>query len=1031
VLLILGVVLVTGVFSYTRLGVDLFPKVHFPLVSVMMIDPGAAPAKVTQELTVPIENALSGLPHIKHVHSTVMPGATIVTAVFTDAALGQSPEREVKMAMDRLSRSFPAGLSPPEITQDNPTRLPLLWIIVPLPDDSGQGNPSSLAVESLIRGDLLPSLMKIRGVKSIHLLSPPLREVHVYLHRKNLESSPVSVTDLANQLKARAGEFPAGFLSSDRRFMNLEAGGVPLSLATLPGFPVLLDSGKKVFLGNIATIALGNRNPDYLVRFDGQRALALKIYASTGANLIKVSSNIRSSMRKVLSGNPKAVAGVSNPSGIKAYVRMDQSIPVDKNNRELLETLVMGGVLAFFVILVFLGNIRETAVSAIAIPASVLATFPLLWIAHFTLNNLTMLGLSLVVGILIDDAIVVLENINRHRMMGESPYQSARFGVGEIGRAVLATTFSIVAVFTPMAMMHGVLGEFFTQFGWTVSFAVLASLLVSLTVSPILMMYGSSREGETPPGHLFPAIASLGNALRDRYGVWLEFSMRHPWFLIGGCLSLFAGSLFLGSHLGWNLVPEEDQGAFIVHMNLEGSPSLEQTDRVATDISKKIESLPGVLSVFHEVGGERETPPSEGYLYVNLVDRSKRNASDLEYMENTRKILSVYSGVRASVDSISPLGGTGASAPFQCFLLGPDPVVLNDLSGKVREYLQSIRGLRDVRTSSAGSRDILVVRPSERNPPEWRISSGRLADWLSSLTSGRRAGEVETPEGPLALTVSLDPSEVKSPEQVSALPFPVGATKTLPLREIAKISLEKADQRLNRDDRTPSVTLSANIKPPMSLGVTMKKLDAWSKIHVPLPYRIRYAGNSDVLNDAKGQISTAVVVAVLVVFSLLSFQFNSLVLPFVIMISIPFSVVGAVLSLWISGIPVNIMSAIGLIILFGLVTKNAILLVDYANTLQRKGRSIREAALESARVRLRPIAMTTFAMTFGMAPMAIGWGAGGAIRESMAIVVIGGLVSSMFFTLFLVPVVYERVATAGKIDFGKEEVQKQEEGGSG
>ena len=1029
VLLVLAVVLIAGVISYDRLGVDLFPPVHFPLVNVTVADPGASPSQVIRQLTVPIENALTVLPHIKHVHSTVLPGVTIVTAVFDDSSLDGTPERQVKEAMDHLARTLPAGLAPPQITRENPTRLPLMWIIFPLPDTSGKGEGRSGPL-SYIRNTLVTSLMRVRGVESIRILSPPVEDVHVYLHRSGIKSTPVSITELAAELENASKEYPAGFLSTGGRYMNLLSRGSALTLESLSGYPVLLPSGKILPLGKIATIRTERSQSDYLFRFDGKMAVALKVYAVSGANFITVSRNIQNILKTVIS--PSAFPSGTPPalSGIRSYIRMDRSIPVSTNNRELLETLVLGAILAIFVIFVFLGDIRETAVAALAIPASVLATFPLLYMAHFTLNNLTMLGLSLVVGILIDDAIVVLENINRHRMMGETLYQAARFGVGEIGRAVLATTFSIVAVFAPMAMMHGVLGEFFTQFGWTVSFAVLASLLVSLSVSPILMvLVPAGIHDEKKRSHLFRSIAALGEALKSRYVSLLEISMDHPYSLTAICTVLLAGSIFLGSHLGWNLIPEEDQGAYVVHMNLEGSPNLEKTDRAATDISGEIRKIPGVVSVFHEVGGGEGTPPSEGYLYVNLVDRAKRSLSDSDYMEKTRRILATFAGVRASVDSISPLGGTEESAPFQCFLLGPDPSELRDLSKKMQEFLQSINGLRDVRTSSAGLRDLLVVRPSEHNLPQWRISSGRIAEWLSSLTTGRSGGKVETSGGPMKIFVSLDPSEVNNLKKISILPFPVSATKTLPLEAVANISLERTEQRLNRDDGMPSVTISANIKPPMSLGEAMSTLNGWSKVHLPPHYHIRYSGNSDVLNDAREQFSGALIVAVLVVFSLLSFQFNSLVLPFVIMISIPFSIVGAVLGLWISGIPVNIMSAIGLIILFGLVTKNAILLVDYANTLQKRGRSVREAALESASVRLRPISMTTFAMIFGMAPMAIGWGAGGAVRESMAMVVIGGLATSMFFTLLLVPVAYERVATLGKFELGGEDIQKQDEGG--
>ena len=1009
VLFILAGLCLLGIYSYLDLGVDLFPRVRFPLVRVTLPDPGETPRGITQKIVLPVEQALSALPGIKHVHSTVVPGAAVVMAVFSDKSLGGSPEREVREAMDRLSGTLPSGLPPPAVTLENPTRLPLLWIMIPLDGKAG-ASPDLGKIWPFVLEKLVPALERTKGVRKVSLLAPPKTVVHIYLSAAAMAATGISAESLSIELREHSREYPAGTLTAGGGSVDIDVRGIPLTREGLSSFPVVLQSGQTIPLGSLAKISEGPARTDSIFRFEGKSAIALKVYPSSGANLIRVSRRIHALLSEVLTGKP----GFSPvPPDFSPAIRMDRSVPVGQNNRELVETLVLGAVLAVLVILLFLGNLRETGVAALAIPASVLVTFPLLELFHFTLNNLTMLGLSLVVGILIDDAIVVLENINRHRSMGESPADAARFGVGEIGRAVLATTFSIVAVFAPMAMMHGVLGEFFTQFGWTVTFAVLASLVISLTVTPSLTLHEAGLKGEQGAHHVFRPAAQMGRWLGDQYGSFLARAMGHPALVVLLCLLLLSGSLALGTRLGWNLIPDEDQGAYTVHVRLEGSPSLARTDEVVSEISSTLRKVPGVLSVFQQVGGDKGTPPSEGYLYVNLVGRSHRLESDSEYMEKTRKILAGFSGLRGSVDAISPLGGTGASAPFQCFLLGGDPAVLKTLSENLRSYLQGLPGLRDVNTSSAGFLTVVAVQPRSTNPPQWGITTGRLAQWISQATTPHPAGSVRTKEGRLDLVVSMDPAEAASASAVSNLPFPVAPGRVLPLSKVASVVEERSEQRESRDDRTASVTISANIYGKASLGETMRKVDEWARTNLHPPYHLRYAGNSDVLNDAKSQIVMAIIVAALVVYGLLSFQFRSLVLPIVIMLSMPFGLVGAVLALWISGISVNMMGAIGLIILFGLVTKNAILLVDYANTLGRRGRSVRDAVLESARVRLRPVAMTTFAMVFGMAPMAVGWGAGGEIRKSMAVVVIGGLLSSMFFTLVLVPVVYERLASWG------------------
>ena len=1004
VLALLAGLCLFGAFSYLKLGVDLFPRVRFPLVSVTIQDPGESPAGITRKIVLPVEKALLGLPGIKHVHSTVLPGAAVVTAVFTDETLDASPERKVRKAVDGLSGTLPSGLPPVRIVRENPTRLPLLWIIVPL-DGKGEGGSAFGKVWPFVAARIVPGIEKVPGVRKIVLLSPAKRVILVTLPAARMAATGLTSEGVALQLRERSREYPAGTLSSGGRSLAIDVRGLPLTLSGLSSFPVMLPSGTSAPLGSLARISEGDARTDLLFRFEGKPAIAIKVYPSNDANLVKVSRKIR----HFLAGFQGKAGGT--PSDFQAVIRMDRSIPVAQNNRELLETLTLGAILAVLVILLFLGNLKETGVAALAIPASVLVSFPLLRVFHFTLNTLTMLGLSLVVGILIDDAIVILENIHRHRTMGESPFDAARFGVGEIGRAVLATTFSIVAVFAPMAMMHGVLGEFFTQFGWTVTFAVLSSLVISLTVTPALTLYGPAKPGSQPPPHLFPAVARGGRWMADLYGSLLVRSMSHPLLVGAASLLLLAGSLALATRLGSNLIPDVDQSAFTVHLRLEGSPSLHRTDEVVQEIASKVGAMRGVLSVFQQSGGRKGASPSEGYLYVNLLPRSKRTGADTEYMEKTRRILASIPGLRASVDAISPLGGTGASAPFQCFLMGKDPATLTDLSEKLRNYLKTLPGLRDVNTSSAGFLNVISVTPRPTDPPQWGITPGRLAQWISQAAAEHGAGSAETPDGSRKIVVLMEPSDAASLAAISKLPFPVGKGRVVPLSDVANVAEEKATQRESRDDGQPSVTLSANIYGKISLGEVMRKVDTWAKTGLPPSYSIRYAGNSDVLNDARSQIVMAIIVAVLVVYGLLSFQFRSLVLPFVIMLSIPFSLIGAILLLWISGISVNMMGAIGLIILFGLVTKNAILLVDYANTLGARGRTVREAALESARIRLRPVAMTTLAMVFGMAPMAVGWGAGGEIRESMAMVVIGGLLSSMFFTLVLVPVVYARVAS--------------------
>ena len=999
-LLLLGAITI-GILSYLKMGVDLFPRVRFPLVSVTVIDPGDSPEGITRDIVRPLEEKIASLSGILHVHSTVVPGAAILTAVFRDSELESDTRSRVKRVVEDARARFPSSVRSVRVKRVNPTRQPLLWILFP-EGSSGEGGSADASLRRFVRDTVVPGLSRIKGVERVELLLPPPLEMHLTLSPQSLKSEGGSLTALADWLRDRSREYPAGAVSSDGHETALSVRGEPLKESDLSRLQVPLPSGKTVLLSSLGPLSKSSRKKGILFRFDGQPAVALKVFARSGANLVTLSSGIRARLATL------APSMGDSSSAPRFTVLMDRSVEIGKNNRELLETLTLGGCLAVLSILFFLGNVRETVVAAVAIPASILAVFPALHLFGFTLNTLTMLALSLVVGILIDDAIVVVESINRHRAMGESLGEAARNGVGEIARAVVATTFSIVAVFAPMAMMHGVLGEFFREFGWTVSLAVIASLVVSLTVTPVLAGRGAVP-GLESSSRLFPAMGRLGVALGDWYERGLMVAMERPILLTLFSLLLLGAALLLATHLPSNLIPEEDRGVFLVHVRVKGSPSLEKTDLRLEVLADSLRKLPAVKSVLTQAGGRQGALPSEGFLYVSLVNPSRRKVTDTQMMDQARKVLAGFSDMTGTVSRPGPLGGTGETPAFQCFLLGPDSVRLDRLGQDLAAFLSSQSGIRDARSSSGGAEERLVLHPTPDAMSRFGLTPGRLAGWLSDLSNGKPAGNIETSSGEIPLRVELVPSALDSVAGLGQLPFFVAPGRSLPLSSLSTIGTESSGERQNRDDQSPSVTVSAEILPPLSLGETMDKVNRWARSALPPSYHLRYAGNADVLRDAKGQILVAILVSIGGVFLILSLLFGSMLLPLVIMVSIPFGVIGSVVALWISGISVNMMGAIGLIILFGLVTKNAILLVDCANRERRLGRGPKEAAIISARMRLRPISMTTFAMVFGMMPMAAGLGAGGRIRESMALVVIGGLLSSMVFTLFLVPVVYARV----------------------
>ncbi len=983
---------ISGAVSYLRLGEDLFPAVSFPIISVTLQEPGTSARVIEQKVTIPLENTLSTLPEIQHIHSVTVSGASSVTLVFPDSVRTGRMLARVEEKVQQIRHLFPKDVSHPVISRVTPTEMPLLWILFPL---EKSGSPSD---RQWLRTHLVSPLRALGGVSSVLSLWPPETVLHVWIRPGSLGRYKVTIDQVIAAIKAASLLAPTGEVVQGKQELLVETREDQLTPASLEKLPIVLGSGRQIPLSSISVIEESPEEPASILRLDGKVAVGLKVYKKPDANGIQVSKKVRA-----------LLDGLKIPStlGSRPIIRMDLSGFVSKNDRELFETLFFGGFLTILVIFLFLGSWSSTIIASLAIPASVISTFAIMRLAHFTLNTLTMLGLSLVVGILVDDAIVVLENISRHREMGRDPLQAARDGVGEIGLAVLATTFSIVAVFVPVAFMKGVFGKFFHEFGLTVSFAVLMSMLVSLTLTPVLAArLAKSKSSRTD---LQVGESSLVEKVRRRYRTLLEWCLDHPWTVLLSTLGTLVGVIFLVPGIGVDLVPETDQGVYLVKMTAGLSSSPEYADKRFLSVSNKIRQMQGVSSVFYQIGGDPETPVNQGYLYVSLKPVKERSVTQNQSMAEVRRLFSENTGDRASVDRVSLLGGNAPEIPLQLILMGFDQRRLLSVADRAREQISSIKGLVDVSFQGMSRQEVLVIRPKEKPVRGETVSPLSLAHTLRLMLNEESVATVFGKEGLRKVTVGVDPRALRNPSGLADLPLLSIDGRTVPLGSVAKMDYRTEGERRIRDDRMPSVEINANLSGEKTLGKAIEEIKTRIRPLFPRGYSYRFGGSGDVLQQAVGQFSMAILFSILAVYMVLAAQFENFLTPLVIMISIPVSLVGAVLALRLTGMSFNLMSAMGVIILFGLVAKNAILLVDYTNTVRRRGKSCREALMEACPVRLRPVLMTTVAMIAGMLPMSFGWGAGGALRVPMALVVIGGLLSSMLLTLVVVPVVYDRM----------------------
>lgn len=985
---------VSGGISYLKLGENLFPKVSFPIISVTFQDPGTGARMIERRLTLPVENILSALPGVQHIHSVTVPGTSTVTLIFPDNTDPGKMFSLVQQKIQQIRQLLPEDISPPVISRIRPTDLPLLWVLFPMQSDQGH----SLDL-SWVRINILGPLRALSGVSSVEPIWPPDRAIHIWVSSQALRRHALSMDSLIGEIRQSALVVPTAAITQGNKELLVETSGTEMTRSSLGEFQVDLPDGKKIPLSRLAKIQEGMESASSIFRLDGRQALAFKIYKKSDADGSSVSRQIRS-----------LLSGVSWPASWKQrpVIRMDRSRFVRQNNRELLETLFLGGGLTIAVIFFFLGSISATVIASLSIPASIISTFAVMNALHFTLNTLTMLGLSLVVGILVDDAIVVLENISRHRQMGAPPNLAARDGVGEIGLAVLATTFSIIAVFAPVAFMKGVFGKFFYEFGLTVSFAVAMSMFMSLTLTPVMaarfMGHGEKAETERPS-----AVDRLLAWVKGKYRTVLAWSLDHPGSVVFVTFVALVFVSFLLPRIGLDLVPRTDQGAYLVRMSAGSSSSLEFADRRFLEISKKIEQLPGIRSVFYQIGGDPGVPINQGYLYVSMKPWKGRSVTQEQSMEMSRKIFAGDHQDTASVDHLSLLGGNGREIPLQVILMGASRKTLDLLGGQLSGEFLKVPGLVDIESPGHDLQRILTIRPRSGLTAGNSVTPAALAHTLRLMLNEVEVGSLVSNDESEKVLLSLDPKETSDLDHFKSLPVIKGSGSIVPLSRIATLNSGKESQKLVRDDRMPSIEVNANIVGGQTLGRAMEKVRFWLKESLPADYSYRFGGSGDVLSQAIQQFSIALVLSVLAVYMVLASQFEHFLVPLVIMVSIPVSIVGAVLALWVTGSSFNLMSAMGLIILFGLVAKNAILLVDYTNTLRNRGLGCREALLEACPVRFRPVTMTTVAMVAGMLPMAFGWGSGGALRVPMALVVIGGLLSSMGLTLIVVPVVYDRV----------------------
>jgi HAE1 family hydrophobic/amphiphilic exporter-1 len=991
---------VLGIFSYKELSIDLFPNVDFPVVTVQTIYPGVAPETVETEVTKRIEEAINPIEGVKHISSTTTEGVSIVVAEFELGTNINTAAQDVRSKVSALRRDFPTGIEEPIIERLDPADLPIISLSVASP----QLSPKDLT--SLTEKVIQKRLENIEGVGSLKIVGGERREIQVYLDPERMKAYGLTVPEVILALKRENIEVPAGKVQSGAVEELVRIEGKVSDPSMFQSLIVKTIRGVPVSLSEIATISDGYEEQRTLALINGKRALALELRKQSGSNTVDVAEAVKAALPAL---------NRELPGQTRLGVIKDSSTFIRESVDDVKTTLVLGAIFTIFIVFLFLNSWRSTVITGLTLPVSIISAFIIMRVLGFSLNILTLMGLSLSVGLLIDDAIVVRENIVRHMQFGRNHLDAARIGTSEIGLAVMATTFSIIAVFIPIAFMKGIVGQFFYEFGITVAFAVLVSLFVSFTLDPMLSSrwYDPAVETTRKRRGLARWLEAFDNKfiqLRDVYEKLIVFSLRHRGWVVTVSLVLFGISLLAFDRLGQDFMPTYDRGEFQVSFKTNPGSTMGQTEAISNEIVGRISSKPGVDYTFTTIGAGSTSSLNEGIVYVKLKSAKERPLSDKNLRSQLR---SEFAGYGRAIVSLEEVADLGDSKPLQISVKGPEMAGIDQVSAQVAGIVRSVPGAVDVDRSLDRDKPEIRVHIDRKLAADLGINLESLAVTMRALLNGEVATQFEDADGDAYdVRVRLADQNRKSVETLrdmdllSSKKDSGGHDLLIPAGQVASFRRGSSSAQIRHLDLVREVRIFANVA-NRPLGSVEDDIKAKLKdLKFPAGYSATFTGESENMSESFDSIYDALILAVVFIYLILASQFASFTHPLAIMLSLPLSLIGVVAVLLMTGDTLNIMSMIGLILLMGLVTKNAILLIDYTKRLRLEGKDRTAALIEAGRTRFRPIVMTTMAMIFGMLPLAFQIGAGSEMRAPMARAVIGGLITSTLLTLVAVPVVY-------------------------
>jgi HAE1 family hydrophobic/amphiphilic exporter-1 len=1012
IVIIVSVILILGFFSFSRTSVDLLPEMNFPMAAVITSYSGAGPEEVESQITKVMEGSLNSLSGVTEIQSTSSDGSSVVLLMFDWGTNMDSAMLDIRENISFVESFLPEGAGKPMVVKMDPNMMPILQI--------GVSGGDLEQIQNIAEDIIEPRLSRIPEIASVYLTGGNVRQISVEVDPVKLENYNLSISQITSVLQAENFNMSGGQYEQGQRKYYVRNLQQFQSIKDIEDVRILSASGQAIRLGDIAVVKDDYEEITQYTRVNGEPAVGIHCMKQTGANTVAASKQVMAELEKI-----KQELNLD----LKIDVVMDQAEYIQQSIHNTEKMILEGAILAILVIFLFLRNWRSTFIIFVSIPISIITTFILMYFTNSTVNLITMGGLALGVGRIVDDSIVVFENIYRHRQMGEPRMQAAQKGAAEVGGAVIAATLTIIAVFAPIAYVQGLTSILFKPLAITICCAILASLFVSLTIIPLL---ASRLLTDETMEKLAKLELGEGKKLGDRFGRWLnglgdrysrllQVALQRRRRVIVGVTLLMLASLALVPVIGAEFMPAMDTGEISINIEMDKGSSIESTDEVSLEVEKRLGTIPEVDLVFASVGSSSVMLMGAGShtdvstMYVKLCPRKERDKDVNEICEEIRQILADIPGAKIEVgvmDNASMMSSGGGAISIQ--IRGDDLDVLRDLSAQITEVVRKVPGTREVVSSLTDGSPELQIHIDRDKAAAYGLTPIQVSSTINAAMQGTVATQYRVEGEEVDVRVKYSGEGVQDIDYLKNLTLSNALGMRVKLSQIAVFTVEQGPISIDRYDQVRIANINGDLF-NRDLKSVMDEIKAGvNKIELPSGYEVEYAGQSQQMMDTFADLALALILAIILVYAVMAVQYESFFNPFVIMFSLPTALIGIILSLFITGRALSVPAFIGIIMLVGVAVSNAIVFVDYLKQQLEKGMERDQAIIETGRVRLRPILMTAFSTILAMLPLARGLGDGGEYQAPLATVVIGGVLVSTLITLILVPVVYSILDDIGR-----------------